>query len=134
MRDFESRWNSPNACGALDGKHVTVRCPGNSGSHYFNYKKCFSIILFAVVDADNNFLYIDVGTNGRVNDAYVYSKSSFATALQTDALNIPPRGIFVGDDAFPLKTNLLKPFPRSAILSERERRFSTIGCPVPVGL
>ncbi|XP_003738464.1 protein ANTAGONIST OF LIKE HETEROCHROMATIN PROTEIN 1-like, partial [Galendromus occidentalis] len=112
MQEFALRWQFPNACGAIDGKHVTIRCPPKSGSEFFNYKKSFSIISLAVVDARYNFLYIDVGTNGRVNDAGVFEKSSFNRALEEQVLDVPIEGVFVADDAFPLRSNILKPFSR----------------------
>lgn len=112
IQEFEALWQFPNACGAMDGKHVNIRCPPKTGSLYFNYKKTFSTILFAVVDARYNFLYIDVGTNSRANDATVFAKSAFNRALEEDTLNVPPRGVFNGDDAFPLRPNLLKPYSR----------------------
>ena len=104
----------------MDGKHVTIRCPPKSGSDYFNYKKDFSIILFAIVDSNYNFLYIDVGTNGRANDALVFSKSALNEALQQNLLNIPAEGVFLADDAFPLRTNVLKPYTRATALNKTQ--------------
>lgn len=124
MHDYETLWNFPNVCGAIDGKHVKIKCPPNTGSEYFNYKKDFSTILFAVVDADYNFLYIDVGINGRVNDAAVFAKSTLNDALRNNSLNIPEQGIFVADDAFPLRTNILKPFSRCGPLTETRKIFN----------
>ena len=34
----------------MDGKHVLIRPPPNSGSYYYNYKHSFGIVLLAVVD------------------------------------------------------------------------------------
>ena len=58
---FLRRWNFPHSCGALDGKHVSCRCPNLSGSTYYNYKGFYSIVILALVDADYKFIWADVG-------------------------------------------------------------------------
>ena len=100
--------------------HLTQ--PAHSGAIFLNYKKTFSIVLLAVVDADYRFLYVDVGTNGRVSDGGVFNNSSFGRALEGETLSLPRPAplpgtntdfpyFFVADDAFSLKPHLLKPFP-----------------------
>ena len=42
---FSSKWQFNHCLGALDGKHVAITCPQNSGSVFHNYKGYFSIIL-----------------------------------------------------------------------------------------
>lgn len=37
--------------GAMDGKHVRIKCPLNSGTMFFNYKRFFSVVLQAVADS-----------------------------------------------------------------------------------
>jgi len=56
----------------MDGKHIVIGCPSESGSEYYNYKTDYSVILLAIVDANFKFIYIDVRTNGRLNDALVF--------------------------------------------------------------
>lgn len=75
----------------------------------------------AISDAAYKFLYVDVGSNGRISDGGVFRKSSFYEALTKNQLNIPPPDplpsrtvpvpyVLVADDAFALAPNLLKPF------------------------
>ena len=81
------------------------------------------IVLLAVVDADYNFRYVDVGTNGRVSDGGTFKKSSLGKALEEGTVRLPqaeplPNSnsnsnipyYLVADDAFPLKPYLMKPY------------------------
>ncbi|XP_045760625.1 putative nuclease HARBI1 [Maniola jurtina] len=105
---FRTRWNFPGCHGAIDGKHVLIDAPPNSGSEYFNYKGSNSIVLLAVVDHDYCFRYLNVGANGRNSDAGIFRQSSLRHSLENNLL--PKGGFLVGDDAFALKTYLLKPY------------------------
>ncbi|KAL3177528.1 hypothetical protein MRX96_039093 [Rhipicephalus microplus] len=83
MDGFSQKWNFLNCIGAIDGKHVLIKKPPKSGTIYRNYKKSFSVILLAVVDADYKFLYTDIGAPGSEGDAGVWQ----TTLLQKDIDN-----------------------------------------------
>lgn len=132
--EFYDRWNYPNCLGAMDGKHVVIVKPGKSGSTFMNYKHTFSIVLLAVVDAKYRFMYVNVGAQGRISDAGVYNQSKLSKALERNLLNLPtpialPNSnvimpyMFLADDAFPLKCNLMKPYSRRGMIL-RERVFN----------
>lgn len=118
---FKRRWNWHNCLGALDGKHVRIRCPPHSGSVYYNYKGFFSIVLLALVDSNYRFLFVEVGANGGSSDGGVFERGLLRQAVEEGTLGIPPPTAldgdeqqvpysFVGDDAFPLRPWLLKPY------------------------
>jgi hypothetical protein len=125
-------WDLPNCIGSVDGKHVRIKKFYNSGSSNFNYKGFFSVVLMASADADNLFITIDVGDIGRNSDGAVFRSSQLGTWLERDRLDIPnatrlPNGnpenpfpyYFVGDEAFPLKKNIMRPFPQRVLTNER---------------
>lgn len=111
-KGFNEKWNFPGCIGAIDGKHVAIRAPMFSGSEYFNYKNSFSIILMAVVDANYCFRYIDIGAQGRHSDGGVFDHCSLRHMIEQNKLHIPENLVFVGDEAFPLKSYLMRPYPR----------------------
>lgn len=121
---FSTRWNFPGCIGAIDGKHVLIRCPKQSGSTFYNYKGSFSLILLALVDSNYCFTYVDVGAAGRESDGGVFSRCSLKKAIESKSINMPKHAVIVGDDAFPLKTYLLKPFSRNCALSYEQKVFN----------
>ena len=88
----------PHLLGALDGKHVRIKKPNKSGSTYYNYKHFFSIVLFALVDADYRFLYVDVGAEGRASDSTLWKYSAFNRDIESEdnPLGIPEATPFPG--------------------------------------
>ncbi|XP_050693866.1 putative nuclease HARBI1 [Eriocheir sinensis] len=131
---FSKRWHFHHTVGALDGKHIAIRCPPNGGSRYYNYKGFHSIVLMAVADADYKFLFCDVGATGCSSDGGIFSATTLREALEKNTIGLPapeplpgddkPIPFFlVGDDAFPLREWMMKPFP-SRNLGRPERIFN----------
>ena len=131
---FSSKWNYHNCLGALDGKHIAIKKPPNAGSYYYNYKGYHSIVQMAVADAGHRFLYVDVGAEGGASDGGTWSNCSLHNALEEHRAKVPqPVPLpaddkpmpyhFVGDDAFSLRTWLMKPFSHRSQV-QRERIYS----------
>ena len=121
---FGDRWQFPGCISAIDGKHCNFRAPPNSGSLYFNYKKTFSLVLLAMVDHKYQFVLVDVGAFGSASDAGIFSRSKIGRRLAAGTLNIPEYHVYegvklpyviVGDAAFPLRVNMMRPFPGTCL-------------------
>ena len=65
----------PNCLGPVDGKHIRIQCPPNSGSLYFNYKKYFSMVLMASCDAIGRFTWANFGFPGNTSQMILKNKS-----------------------------------------------------------
>lgn len=86
---FQRKWNFPHCLGAIDGKHVAIKCPPNSGSTYFNYKKFFSVILMAIVDSDYKIIWADIGGRGAASDAQIWNASDIKGAIDAGEIALP---------------------------------------------
>ena len=83
------------------------------------------------VDYHYKFMFIDVGWQGRISDGGVYNNSSLSNANENNLLDLPPPRplpisedpewvhdyeterfpvVIVVDDAFPLKSQIIKPY------------------------
>lgn len=131
--EFLKRWDFPNVVGALDGKHVRVVAPDNSGSLFFNYKKYFSIVLLALVDANCKFVVVDIGSYGKEGDAGIFNKSAMGkmiadgTKIFPDPQYLPNSNIMLpyvvlGDEAFRLDKHLMKPYSKQQAIEESDKR------------
>lgn len=125
-QDFYAKCGFPHCIGSKDGKHIRIKCPSNSGSLYFNYKHFFSINLLAVTDANYKFITVDIGAYGKDSDGGVLSNSKFQKCIENESFNIPKEEtlpnsniivpyVFIGEEAFPLRSYLMRPFPRNQL-------------------
>ena len=120
-QNFLPHETSTTPWGAEDGKHLVIRYPKNGGSFYFDYKGFNSIILFAYVDANYKFMWVDVGVNGSSSDAQIFNQSELWSGIINGTLQVQPVEplpsedypmpyFLIGDDAFSHHTWLMNPF------------------------
>ncbi|KAK4886300.1 hypothetical protein RN001_002571 [Aquatica leii] len=129
--EFHQVWDLEHCLEAMDGKHIAIKKPPNSGSFYYNYKGFYSTVLFALVNANYELTYVYIGINGRISDGGVLQETDFYDKLQNNTLHIPaPRSVskavvklpyvFIGDDAFSLTENIVKPYSLAGITHDKK--------------
>ncbi|VEN57542.1 unnamed protein product [Callosobruchus maculatus] len=134
-KQFFEHWQFPHCLGSMDGKHVVITSPFNSGSEYYNYKSNFSIVLFAVVDADYNFIFVDIGCQGRISDGGVFKHSSIYKKIMDNTLGLPEDQllhtinknmpfVFLADEAFALTNRIMKPYSGMHEKGTCQRKFN----------
>ena len=128
--EFEAKWQFPHTVGAIDGKHIAVKAPPNSGSEFFNYKKHFSVVLLAIADANAQFIAYDLGSAGSQSDGGIFKNSRLGTICKSNNFPspsnigqnaLPPIPYFLlGDDAFALDENLMKPYAHRTAMGDEK--------------
>ncbi|XP_075736705.1 uncharacterized protein LOC142776623 isoform X1 [Rhipicephalus microplus] len=90
----------------------------------------YSIVLLAMVDSDYKFVIVDVVAYGKQSDGGVLEQSKFGCRLENGKLHIlrdlelpnsshPAPSVFVGDEAFQLRTDFLRPNPGRGLEGEK---------------
>lgn len=128
---FKKNADFPHCLGAIDGKHIRMIKPANSGSMFYNYKQYFSMVLFAMCDSNYLFTFVDIGSYGKSSDSGIFKNSKLYEKMINGTLNIPTatsiKGdsteypfVIIGDEAFPLSENLLRPYGGSNLSFEKQ--------------
>ena len=132
--EFYLKWNFPNCVGSIDGKYIRLKCPSNSGSMYYSCKHYYSIVLQWLADSRYKFVAIDVGAYGKQSDGGIFRHNSLYQLLSSNnfdmsnARKLPLSDVeltfvILGDEAFPLLSYLMRPYPRRQ-LTESRRLFN----------
>ena len=123
-------WQFFDAIGVNDGKHIAILNPPDRGSLFYNYKGFYNVVLLALVKHNYQFLYVNVGCQGRMSDGGVFKNSNLYKGIISNKLKVPtPRTllktgdpvwneedyesiplIIVGDYTFQLSDHMTKPY------------------------
>lgn len=85
-----------------------------------------------MVDANYKFTLTDVGAYGKNSDSDVFSRCSFGKRFFKQDLDFPPDKplpgtvspmphVIVGEEAFPLHRNLMRPYPGGQLSSHEDK-------------
>jgi len=88
-------------------------------------------VLLALVDADLRFIFVDVGSNGRVSDRGIWNRCELKTYLENNIIPSDPLPgtdtlfpyVVIGDEGFSLSDNVLIPYPRALLANRMDRRI-----------
>ena len=119
-KNFKEKWDFPHCISAVDGRHIEIIECG-MGSQYYNHKGTNSSVLLVVAGSNYKVTWADVGMNGRISCGGVLKRSKLGQMLEEGSSNLPALEslpgrsvptpyVFIGDDAFALQPNFLKPF------------------------
>lgn len=113
--EFDKKANFPHCIGAVDGKHIRIRSPSNSGSLFFYYKGYNSIVLLAIVNSKYRFIYVDIGAYGKESDSTIFHDTKLfdlliPTSRPLPGFQKPVPFVFVGDEAFSISNNVMRPY------------------------
>ena len=77
--------NSHAVGGVVDGCHIPIKCPkggAEARKEYYNFKKNYSIVLMALVDAKYRFMWESCGFPGNSHDSIIFQSTSLWEKVQ----------------------------------------------------
>ena len=132
---FHRRTQFPHCIGAVDGKHIRIIKPCDSGSLFWNYKDFYSMVLLAVADSEYRFVFVNIGAYGKDCDSSLFKETQLWRGIVNNDLPIPkPKPlsesipgctpyVFVGDEGFGIHMNLMRPYS-GKIMDQQKRVFN----------
>ena len=86
MELMDQEWQFPFAFGAVDGCHISIRCPpggAESAKEFHNFKNFYSVILMAIVDAEYHITWASCGYPGNSHDSYIFQSTDIYHILNS---------------------------------------------------
>lgn len=114
----------PGVIGLIDGTHIAIKQPMHNAVDFYNRKEYHSVILQGVCTDEAVFTDVYVGMPGRMHDARVFRRSPLYANLTDDPPLLPAKQHLLGDAAYPLMQNLLKPYRDNGHLTQRQLKFN----------
>ncbi|XP_068690124.1 uncharacterized protein [Montipora foliosa] len=131
MVDMEMLWQFPSCWGAIDGCHIPIQCPPGglkACKEYHNFKNFYSIVMMAIVDAQDRFIWASVGFPGNSHDSVIFQSTELWHDITENNI-IPPitktigdtevYPMILGDSAFPFRIWLMKPYGNEKLTPEQ---------------
>ena len=134
MEEMDKEWQFTYAFAAIDGCHISIKCPTGgpaSAKEYHNFKNFYSIVMMAMVDAKYRIIWASAGFAGNAHDSIIFQATDIyaeiagghkllSIAQSEGNVDIPP--LILGDSAFPFHTWLMKPYG-NPILTPEQRYY-----------
>lgn len=88
-----------------------------------------------IADSKYRFVMIDVGAYGKDSDVGILQNSKIYHHIEKGSLKLPnmkvlPNSsslapfVFIGDEAFPLRENIMRPFPKRQLNDEDKSNYN----------
>ncbi|CAB4044771.1 Hypothetical predicted protein [Paramuricea clavata] len=135
--DMEDIWQFPRCWAAVDGCHISIKCPdggAKAAKEYHNFTNFHSIVLMGLVDTKYRFVWASAGIPGNTHDAMILQSTQLwkdivehnsIPSMSKEICNVEIGPLIVADSAFPCTTWIMKPYS-NAVLSPEETLI--IGC------
>ena len=133
ISEFETLRGFPQVVGAIDGTHIPILKSQESSSDYYNRKGFYCILMQAVVSFSGYFLDVNIGWPGKVYDTRIIANSSLYHKANKGELfpdwkstfnGVEVPVVLLGDPAYPLLPQLMKPYPESSAMTPQRAQFS----------
>lgn len=119
------------------GNTSKFRCRMDLALNFFNYKKCFSLVLVAICDSNYIFVAVDIEAYGRTADSRVFTASEMGRRLLEGHFHLPSDKplpgtaghiphVLVADEAFALSRHLLRPYGRHNITAPPPKKKNVL--------
>ncbi|KAH7984105.1 hypothetical protein HPB52_017076 [Rhipicephalus sanguineus] len=82
----------------------------------------FSVVPMAIVESSCKYVLIDVGAESRLSDGGTFKNAEFGRAVTQETMDIPLVNApcaFVGDEAFQLREDFVRPYPARQLDDEK---------------